>query len=264
MYKRQTHNDGLAPYFRMELRKEVNKILNSDEIRKADGSKYNIYQDGLRIFTTLDPQMQAHAEQAMVEHMAKLQKKFDRTWKGMDPWNYKDYEKEPEENEVLIAAAQAGLVKDVRETPRYQRMRKKHLEPIIRDISKDIDGFLIRDVDIDRMLSEIEEKGYLKDLEKRKYIGKNLARHYQKVMRGKKWDQLNERWEKFQKLVKVTFDKPVPMKVFAYNDQMEKQDTMSPLDSIRYHRMFLQLGSVAVDPVTGHVCLLYTSPSPRD
>jgi len=252
-FKRETHNDGLAPYFRMELRKEVNKILASEDIRKADGSKYNIFQDGLRVFTTLDPQMQAHAEQAMIEHMSQLQKKFNRVWKNKDPWDYEDSEKEPEENEIFIAASKAGLVKDVRETPRYQKMRKKHFEPIVREISKDIDGFLIRDVDVDRMLSEVKEKGYIKDLEKRKYVGKKLANHYRKVMKGKKWDDLQTRWEKFQKLVKVTFDKPVPMMVFAYNDQMEKRDTMSPLDSIRYHRMFLQLGSVGVDPVTGHV-----------
>ena len=47
--------------------------------------------------------------------------------------------------------------------------------------------------------------------------------------------------------------KPVEMKVFAYNKAMEKDTTMSPLDSIRYHRMFLQTGMVAVEPRTGHV-----------
>ncbi len=250
-FKRSTHNDGLAPYFRMELRKEVNRILN--EVKKSDGSKYNIFQDGLRVFTTIDPQIQAHAEAAMIEHMTVLQKKFERIWKKGDPWDFNDPAKEEEENIAMNAAAKAGLIKDIRETSRYQNLRKIHIEPTIREIAKSIDGFLLRDVDIDRMLKEEAEKGYLQLLQDQKYIGKELAKKYRKVMRGDTWNKFQSKWNKFQALIKATFDKEVPMMVFAYNDQMERQDTMSPLDSIRYHRMVLQLGSVAVDPVTGHV-----------
>ncbi|MBK7338528.1 MAG: hypothetical protein IPJ00_21330 [Saprospirales bacterium] len=43
------------------------------------------------------------------------------------------------------------------------------------------------------------------------------------------------------------------MRVFAYNEEMEKDTVMSPLDSIKYHRMFLQTGMLAVDPRTGYI-----------
>ena len=54
-FSRKTQSEGPAPYFRFELRKTLNKILASDECRKPDGEKYDIFRDGLKIYTTLDP-----------------------------------------------------------------------------------------------------------------------------------------------------------------------------------------------------------------
>ena len=56
-----------------------------------------------------------------------------------------------------------------------------------------------------------------------------------------------------QNTVKKRFDEETKMKVFAYNDKNEVDTVMTPMDSIRYHRMHLQIGSMSVDPVTGHV-----------
>ena len=252
-FNRKTHADGLAPYFRMELRKELNRILSRDECRKTDGSKYNIFSDGIKVYTTLDPITQKHAEEAMVEHMTQLQKKFWKTWKDKDPWNYHDPEKEPEENERVIKAAQKALRKDIQESERYLLMRRQLLEEEINTISKEIDGFKLRDVDIQRMLDEEKEKGALTKLVSRKLVGTRLAVKYRKVMESPNWRLLKRAYRNFQKEVDRVFNEPIPMKVFAYNAQMEKDTVLSPLDSIRYHRMFLQLGSMAVDPVTGHV-----------
>ena len=57
-----------------------------EEHRKADGSAYNIYRDGLKIYTTIDSRMQRYAEEAIREHLTELQKLFYAHWKGREPW----------------------------------------------------------------------------------------------------------------------------------------------------------------------------------
>src|SRR5690606_8539128 len=73
-YKKIDHHDGLAPYFRQVLESEVKTLL--EDLRKEDGSKYNLYKDGLKIYTTIDVKMQAYAEQAVAEHISEMQKLF--------------------------------------------------------------------------------------------------------------------------------------------------------------------------------------------
>lgn len=82
-YTRVDHQSGLAPYFRETLRKEVTKILGEkDEDGNyvkidANGNPYNIYSDGLKVYTTLDSRMQGYAEHAVQEHLKfELQKDF--------------------------------------------------------------------------------------------------------------------------------------------------------------------------------------------
>ncbi|WP_245590582.1 penicillin-binding protein 1A [Adhaeribacter aquaticus] len=83
-YRYQTHNDGLAPYFREQLRLELVKWC-ADQ-KKPDGTSYNLYTDGLRIYTTLDSKMQQLAEQAVRRRIARLQNQFDAHWRGRTPW----------------------------------------------------------------------------------------------------------------------------------------------------------------------------------
>ncbi|MEO0776732.1 MAG: penicillin-binding transpeptidase domain-containing protein, partial [Bacteroidota bacterium] len=252
-FKRKTHADGLAPYFRMELRKELSRILDREENRKTDGEKYNIFSDGIKVYTTIDPVMQEHAEKAMIEHMSKLQKKFWKTWKDKDPWNYRDPYRESDENRRVIKAAQKALRKDIQETERFEAIKERMLDEQIAEISKQIDGFKLRTVDIERMLAEESEKGSLARLVSRKMVGSKLAVKYRKIMDSPDWHPLKMAYRAFQQEVERIFHEPVPMKVFAYNGRLEKDTVLSPYDSIRYHRMFLQLGSIAVDPITGHV-----------
>lgn len=84
--KPQEHSIGLATYFREHLRQELNKWSADPANRKPDGSKYDLYKDGLKVYTTIDTRMQLHAEEAMKAHMAKLQKTFFEHWKGREPW----------------------------------------------------------------------------------------------------------------------------------------------------------------------------------
>ena len=83
-YRYVTHNDGMAPYFREQLRLELEKWCATQ--KKKNGDPYNLYTDGLRIYTTIDAGMQQHAERAVRNRMAVLQKKFDQHWKGRTPW----------------------------------------------------------------------------------------------------------------------------------------------------------------------------------
>jgi len=79
-YKGEDHNTGLAPYFREHIRDELTKWCAKHE--KVDGTKYNLYKDGLKIYTTINSRMQTHAEAAVNEHMKELQKEFFAHWKG--------------------------------------------------------------------------------------------------------------------------------------------------------------------------------------
>ena len=112
-FQRVDHKDGLAPYFREELRRMLTakKPATSDypswdqqrytddsiawatnplfgwieKTRKPDGTKYDIYNDGLKIYTTIDSRMQQYAEEAVHEHMSSLQNQFFRekkNWSG--------------------------------------------------------------------------------------------------------------------------------------------------------------------------------------
>lgn len=83
-YNYTTHNDGLAPYFREHLRQELMQWAASK--KKKNREPYNLYTDGLKIYTTIDAGMQRHAEAAVRKRMALLQKQFDAHWRGRSPW----------------------------------------------------------------------------------------------------------------------------------------------------------------------------------
>ena len=73
-YTPQSHREGLATYFRAYLQSFM-KDWTAENLKK-DGSKYNIYLDGLKIYTTINYEMQQYAEEAVKLHMANLQEEF--------------------------------------------------------------------------------------------------------------------------------------------------------------------------------------------
>ncbi|MBI1226269.1 MAG: peptidoglycan glycosyltransferase [Bacteroidetes bacterium] len=236
-FRRKTHTQGLATYFRSSLAEELMKvILVSDEARKKpDGSPYNIWKDGLKIYTTIDPIIQQHAEEEMIKHMAKEQNKFWNLWnKSMkkSPWDYKD----SKTTEAELAYRKRKLSQMVRTSDRYITMRDQAIGSLEADLEADVEGLRLNDAVIEKMLK-----------------GKDLSGPQRKAMELDKWNELKRKWEAFQKNVEVEFNKKVKMTVFDYNPNMEKDTVMSPLDSLKYHHMMLQIGSLSIEPKTGHV-----------
>lgn len=167
-YKKVDENNGIAPYFLEVVRDELKKWAN--EAEKPDGGNYDIYEDGLKVYTTINPRMQLYAEEAVARNMPALQKvlsaqksiRTDAVWKGHE--------------NILEAAMKAS-----------QRWK------------------------------------------------------------GLKADGISE------EDIRKSFKKKVPMKVFAWNANREKDTVMTPLDSIKYHREMLQTAFMVMDPLTGHV-----------
>ena len=84
-YQAEEHNLGLATYFREVLRGEMLQWCKQ-HINNSTGRPYNLYTDGLKIYSTIDSRMQRYAEEAMREHLTELQKTFYAHWKGREPW----------------------------------------------------------------------------------------------------------------------------------------------------------------------------------
>lgn len=88
-YKKIDENVGIAPYFRTVLADKLKDWCKAHKNPKT-GEPYNLYRDGLKIYTTINSKMQQYAEEAVVQHMPVIQKKLDwimknngaRIWKG--------------------------------------------------------------------------------------------------------------------------------------------------------------------------------------
>ncbi|SDW09658.1 penicillin-binding protein 1A [Hydrobacter penzbergensis] len=89
-YKKLDENNGLGPYFRMVLGEYMKTWCK--EHKKNNGDSYNLYRDGLKIYTTINPRMQLYAEEAVARHMSYMQKllntqeniKKGSVWKGYE------------------------------------------------------------------------------------------------------------------------------------------------------------------------------------
>ncbi|ULC59803.1 transglycosylase domain-containing protein [Flaviramulus sp. BrNp1-15] len=73
-YTPQSHRDGIATYFRGYLDGFMKEWIKNNP--KPDGTKWNLYNDGLKIYTTIDSRMQKYAEDAVQQHMPRLQAEF--------------------------------------------------------------------------------------------------------------------------------------------------------------------------------------------
>jgi len=119
-YNRITHHHGLAPYFREFLKTELFKWCEANE--KPNGEPYNLYTDGLKIYTTIDSRLQRYAEQAIETQMKIIQMQFNDHWGNSRPWQGKEF--------VLDEA--------IRRSPRYQKLKQEGLdeEEILRAMDK--------------------------------------------------------------------------------------------------------------------------------
>ncbi len=241
------HNRGPAPYFRMELKKYLDRLLAQDEYRKPDGSRWNLDKDGLRIYTTLDPRMQMHAEQAVTSHMANLQEEFFKHWSyGATPWSYgadKDF--------VDFKYRHLETLK--MESERFLMMKAQLFDSLLLDIEKEFDNIEFTPYTLEVLESAKSGDDYFQQLINDKMITESRAVFLRKVAQSEAYKTVSAHWNEFKEKADEVFNKEIKMRVFAYNADMEKDTIMSPMDSIRYHRMILQSGVLAIEPGTGYV-----------
>ena len=144
-YRSVDHKQGTAPYFREYLRQVLTakepKLNNYPEWnrqqyeidrrrwdndplygfcnknRKPDGTYYDLYQDGLRIYTTIDSRMQRYAEEAVSEHMQDLQKRFFREKRNKSYAPFARTLTQDERNDLMA--------RTMRQTDRYRALKKQ-------------------------------------------------------------------------------------------------------------------------------------------
>jgi len=125
-YRLITYNQGPAPYLLEHLRPTLTEWCRTHA--KPNGEPYNLYTDGLKIYTTIDYNLQLYARQAVNEHMKQLQKVFDEHWKGRTPWG---------NNKAVVERA-------MRRTDRYRNAKASGLndEEIIASFDEPIEATL--------------------------------------------------------------------------------------------------------------------------
>ena len=170
-FKLESHREGTATYFREYLRDYMKKWI--EENKKPDGSDYNIYRDGLKIYTTIDSRMQLHAEKAVESHMANLQQQF------------------------------------------FTEAKTNKNAPFVN-------------------ISEAETNRIMKQAMKNSY----------------RWKLMTD-LEKSEEEIIASFSQKTKMTVFTWKG--ERDTIMTPLDSIRYYKHFLQSGLMAMEPQTGNI-----------
>ncbi|MBE0392097.1 penicillin-binding protein 1A [Flavobacterium sp. PL002] len=170
-FKLESHREGTATYFREYLREYMKKW--AQENKKPDGSDYDIYKDGLKIYTTIDSRMQLHAEEAVAAHMANLQEEF------------------------------------------FIQAKKNKNAPFVN----------ISDKETQRILT-------------------------QAMKSSNRWSVLKSLEKTDEEIIK-SFNVKTKMTVFTWKG--EKDTIMTPIDSIRYYKHFLQTGLMAMEPQTGSI-----------
>jgi len=173
-YSPESHREGLATYFREYLKQFLKNWIKNNP--KPDGSKYNLYNDGLKIYTTIDSRMQKYAEDAVKKHMPRLQAEFF-------------HQNTPERNPTA---------------------------PFLDLTQKEIDALMKRS-----------------------------------MRQSERWRHMKYDLKKSDKEIIASFDKPVPMRVFSWEGEIDT--IMKPIDSMRYYKSFLHAGLMSMEPQTGHV-----------
>lgn len=184
-FNRVDHKQGLAPYFREYLRlmltaKEPDrsdyaswqdqKYLDDKwqwennplygfcvKNKKADGTPYNIYTDGLKIYTTIDSRMQKYAEESVDEHIKSLQSSFFKEKKGR---SYAPFSKKVTPEEI-----QGILNRSIKDSDRYRRMKSEGASEaeITKSFNTKVEMQLFSyNGDIDTVMTPLDSIKYLK------------------------------------------------------------------------------------------------------
>lgn len=218
-FQRIDHTEGPAPYLRETLRDELQKLLAEKDPKtgkyhyaKPDGSPYDIYTDGLKVYTTIDRRMQHDAEFAVREHLGtELQKQF---WKDL---------------------------KNKKNEPFDWRVSKEEVEGIMNSARKRSDRYKTL---VGKLCPNCHRPAAY--IVKAKHDGKEEF-HCDPAKGGCDtwWPVLNEAG------IAKQFETPVKMHVFSWHGDVDT--LLSPNDSIRYYKSFLQSGLLSMDPHTGFI-----------
>ncbi|MCC6600130.1 MAG: transglycosylase domain-containing protein [Crocinitomicaceae bacterium] len=219
-FQRVSHDEGLAPYFREVLRAKLDEILSEKDNKgnlvyaKSDGEPYDLYRDGLVVYTTIDSRLQAYAEWAVDEHLKKeLQPAFTKDV------NRRKKDKYPFFNGIADADKNRIMEEAIHRSERYQICTGK-------------------------ICPECKRPAYY--IKKEKQDGKEVF-HCDENKGG-----CGEHWPAFsEKEIDHIFSTPVKMKVYSH--QGYKDTLLSPLDSIKYHKAILHASLMSIEPSTGHI-----------
>lgn len=222
-YTQVDHKSGMAPYFREILREELKKMFNEKDsvtgeyrfYNEEQDRPYDIYTDGLRVYTTLDSRMQEYGEWAVQEHLRhELQGDLD---KFLDKKNGAYSKRPPFDNRIKEEVVEKILENAKKQTMLYKKLSGKICSECERPgtTEKKIDGTL------------------------------NFVCDYNsKHIEPKKSDEE----------IEEIFSTPIETKVFDWGSENYEKDTvLSPMDEIRYHKRFLRSSLMSMDPRNGHV-----------
>ncbi len=244
-FRRKEVYNGLAPHFMSELKKYVRNLMVENNITKPGGESYDLDNDGLRIYTTIDSRYQRHAEAAAEKHMTALQRQFENTWSGRDLWEH------TEDGQENLKSRNGILNSQVENSARYAALRKTYLVEISNTISSDIENVRLWNADIIRMYRADQDDNYLSDLIDRESISRKQRDVYQQIMNSEHWPKLKRSWVELGTATKKAFNTREKLTVPTYDGTVQK--VMTPMDSIKHMLNHLQIGSVAMDPKTGFV-----------
>ncbi|MCE2789161.1 MAG: transglycosylase domain-containing protein [Saprospiraceae bacterium] len=245
-FSRKTQSQGPAPYFRAELTKWLRQLFDQESMKKEDGTTYNVYTDGLRIFTTIDLTYQQYAEESVAAHMNKNQKRYWQVWKNMDPWTY-----DADDSQKTIRADM--LSSQVKSSDRYLSLRNRYLSETESDIRDEIGAIPLSDQVIEVLAAVADGKISLATAGTQKKIQTRYTDEYTSLLGSDRWNHLRLQYAKMEEAFKKEFSTPIPMKIYNIQSNKDTIITMSPMDSVRYHRQHLQAGFLALQPSTGFV-----------
>ena len=114
-FKKASHNEGLAPYFREHLRGVLKTWCKKN--KRPDGENYNLYTDGLKVYTTVNSRLQQFAEEGVKTHISSLQKDFYNHWKGYTKAPYPDDFEWEQINDIIDQG--------MRRSDRYKKLKKR-------------------------------------------------------------------------------------------------------------------------------------------
>jgi penicillin-binding protein 1A len=241
------HNEGLATYFREYLRNELRDWCATHT--KPDGTNYDLYRDGLRVYTTIDSRLQEYAEKAVEDHIKEHQAKF---------WKDQERNKNAPFRGVTDAEIESIMLQSMRRSVRYNARldQRQDIRELYREYYKyksQRNGYeseiakLYKDLDrAERMEEEDEFEAIEKQIKKLKKKSEKLQPDLDRT-----WDDYHVVWKPFDDSLKVEFSEPVEMSIFSWDGDIDT--VLSPMDSIRYYKHFLQAGMLSMDPRTGFV-----------